>query len=160
MIASQSTLGWAQTGYIREKDHLNGALVGFSQYKRATGVAPVTKWFGGPSINSIHSYQSYVSGAVIVLYIDTYKVDQTNFDPASYWGAQPWSSQFEEETGHCQTDVPGLASDKVHFTQLRIRQGGSWVAPPSLSPGSQLCGTKYGRAIVNATSVDLWTAVP
>ncbi len=92
------------------------------------------------------------------MYIDAIKVDTTNFDPAAWWGAQPWSSQFFEETGHCQTDAPGLAVDKVHYTNVKIQQGGSWVNAPSLQP-SWNCGNKYGRSIVNASSFNVWTAI-
>lgn len=153
-----STAGWAQTGYIRDKNHNNGSLASFSQYLRTTSDVPVTKWFGAPQLNSIHSYQSFVSGTAIVMYIDAFKVDTTNFNPATYWGSQPWSSQFFEETGHCQTDVPGLSTDKVHFTTVKILQSGSWVAAPSLTPGRD-CQSKYGQSIVNPTALDLWTAV-
>ena len=152
--------GWAQTGYIRETQHLNGTMSSFSQYLRTTGDTPVTKWFGGPSSNSIHSYQSWLSGTTIVMWIDANHVDTTNFNPVNYWGPQPWSSQFFEETGHCQTDVAGLPSDKVHFTQVKIRQGASFVASPSLTSPKPDCGTKYGQSKINATTLDVRTAVP
>lgn len=144
---------------VRDKDHLNGALSGFSQYLRTTSDTTVTKYFGGPAINSIHSYQSYVLGTAVVLYIDANRVDTTNFDPAAYWGPQPWSSQFAGETGHCQTDVAGLSSDKVHFTQAKIKQGASWVNSPDVHQGLD-CGTKYAQWIIANTTFDLWTAKP
>ncbi len=95
------------------------------------------------------------------MYIDATKVDTSTFKPASYWGPQPWSSQFFEETGHCQTDVPGLASAKVHFTNVTIQNtvGGAWVAPGGMASGLD-CGTKYAHAMASGTAFDAWTAVP
>lgn len=160
MLTAFGNAGWAQTGYIREKDHLNGALSGFSQRVRLNGEAPVTKWFPAPAQDSTHSYQSLVNGnGFIALFIDANQVDITTWKPVDYWGSQPWSSQYSGETGHCQGDVPGLAVTKAHFTNVKILKNGSWVAPGAM--GSVVnCGTKYGQAIVNATALDIWTARP
>ncbi len=162
MIAAGGSLdGWAQTGYIREREHDNGDLSGFSQYKRP-GAPPVTKWFPAPAINSVHSYQTFLNaGGFVVLYIDQYRVDTTNFRPADYWGPQPWSTQLAEETGHCQTDVPGLSSDRVHYTGVRYeRPDLTWATPSGPLHKIVDCSTKYDSSFVADGQFDFWTAQP
>lgn len=56
ITALTATAGWAQTGYIREREYDNGALHSFSQVLRTTSDAPVTKFFAGPAVGSVHSY--------------------------------------------------------------------------------------------------------
>jgi hypothetical protein len=152
--------GWAQTGYIRDKLNLNGALSGFSQQVRLYGLIPVTKYFPAPAQDSTHSYQSFqLATGFIGLYIDANRVDTTSWKPTENWAPQPWSSQYSGETGHCQSDMPGLAVTKAHFTNVTILQFGSWVAPGTMTSVLD-CGTKYAHAIVNATALDIWTANP
>jgi hypothetical protein len=161
MIADPPYDAWAQTGYIRDARHNGGAMSSFSQYIRP-GFAPVTKWFSGPGTNSVHSYQSYVGAdGYIVLWIDQYQVDKTNFEPSAYWGAQPWSSQYSEETGHCATDVPGLVSYKVHFTSVKYQRPSDslWLVPYPTAKARD-CGTTYNNNVVDYDKFDFWTANP
>jgi hypothetical protein len=157
MIGAPSVGGWAQTGYIRDTAHLSGAISYFSQYKRPGAVA-VTKWFGGISINSTHSYRSYLLwNGYIALAIDNNLVDTTNFKPADYWGGQFWSSQFAEETGHCQTDVPGLATDKVHYTNMAYMDVDlTWHTPLGTLIPYVDC-TRYDNGMLNSGAYDFWT---
>jgi hypothetical protein len=150
--------GWAQTGYVRDTLHSSGALSGFSQEVRLYGLTPVTKYFPGPAQDSTHSYQSYtLSTGYLVLYIDANQVDSTTWKPADNWGSQPWSSQFAGETGHCQTDVPGVLTSKAHFTNVTIKQNGNWIAPGTMTSHLD-CNGKYAHAIVNSKALDIWIA--
>ena len=136
-------------------------LHGFSQYRKTTSYATVTKYFAGPAQDSVHAYQSFVNSSHRVdLYIDSTKVDTSSFDPASYWGSQPWRSIYSEEVGHCQTDVPGLAVAKTHYTLEAILHNGVWQGPGSLNSPTPGCGSKFGKTIVSSTALDLWTAQP
>ena len=168
MLTGPGNSGWAQTGYWRQTTDPFPQMHGFSQVlRRDDGFdVAVTKNWPSPAIDSVHSYQSYVlssgpSAGYIVMYIDANRVATSTFKPVDYWGAQPWSNQFGEETFHCQTDVPGIdaGNTKVHFTGLASLHNGSWVAPsPTLQELN--CGSKYAQANVSATAWDFWTAIP
>ncbi len=163
MIAGPNAGGWAQSGYVREALIDSTKLFVFSQYRRATGAPPVTKFFSpGPPNDAVRSYTSqYNSGTRrIDIYYEDQRLDTTNFDPTLVW-SQPWSSQWSEETGHCQTDVPGLVVDKVHYTVVRqqLVAGGGWESPAG-AEFRRNCGTKYATQRINATAFDAWTQNP
>lgn len=165
MIADPDLGGWAQAGYIRTQLwNLDGRkLYVFSQYRRAVGFQPITKFFSpGPPNDAVRSYTARYNpmSRRIDLYYEDQRLDTTNFDPTAVW-SQPWSSQWSEETGHCQTDVPGLPLDRVHYTVVRQQHapGGPWQAPIGAQFGRD-CGAKYATQQVNQTAFDAWTAAP
>ena len=58
--------------------------------------------------------------------------DRTDFDPLVVWFT-PFVSELFGETWHAESDVPGTASDRVRFGEVKeMRWNGTWVGDDDL----------------------------
>lgn len=163
MIAPQATTGWAQSGYVKDTIMSQTTVYYFAQWKKNTAATPNTLYTSpGPANGAVIEYKSVVnSNGYIDMYRGATLMATSTWKPADFWGAQPWSNQYFGETGHCETDVPGLDFNPVSLTSVQYRSqvGGTWLTPVGLT-GVHHCGSTYQYATVSSTAFNIWTYRP
>lgn len=108
------------------KDLSNDGTVRWAQwtkscYPSSCGNNPTHGNWYGSSVSGQHVYAVYLVASTQRLRatIDGTAIpDGPNYDPSQYWDAH-WSANYSGETGDCASDIPGVATDKVHFDHVK-----------------------------------------
>jgi hypothetical protein len=159
MLATTATSGWAQSGIVRDTA-FSSSKYSFTQYKRNSSTPAVTGYYSqyASDPSNVLKTEYNFSTARIDMWINSTKFATTNFDPNSYWGAQPWSSQYSAETGHCQSDVPGTSTAKSEYRSVLKKTGaGTWIAPAVFESVSPDCSPRYRIEWAGSPSFNVWT---
>ena len=153
-----SSGGYAQSGYVKDERIDPSRIEWFTQSRRTSSYAPITKYIIGPTTGTAYEYETAVnsSTSLIGMYIQHTLRSTTTWAPESWWGPQPWSNQFSGETGQCETGVPGSSSSKAHFTLVQQQQtkGGLFKTTVGLTTGHDCT---YSLTVVSATAFDIGT---
>jgi hypothetical protein len=155
---------WAQVGYAH--NGANSSFSGgaryqvFTQWVRAdnTPVQLVTNWWGTPAGVANYETSYNFSQLRINMWAAGTQLTHTGYDPANYW-AFPWEPNVMGETYHCNTDVPGTASNKVKFSAVQKKSSdGTWSQINDLALPNPDCGSRYHVAwVTEPGSFNIWT---
>jgi hypothetical protein len=118
-----------------------------------------TKYFAAPSGTAQYWVNYNFSNGHLYMNKGLTTLDQTTFDPAVSWTG-PWIPEFFGETGHCESDVPGVAGNRVAYTSVKkMARDGTWSSIPSLSlPTPDCTNSRYHRNwSVQPTSFQIYT---
>ncbi len=166
MLTTAATLGWAQSGYIREYELSPTTVYYFAQWKRASGYAPNTLYTSpGPAAGNVVKYKTTINvDGYVEMYRGSTIMARSGWKPSNNWGPQPWSNQYFGETGHCETDVPGLEWNRAHFTDVSRQTWlqGAWINATGLTTAKD-CGSRYQLLTLSPPSsvaFDIWSYTP
>jgi hypothetical protein len=147
--------GYAQAGY----GNFQGSYVVFSQWTVLYSGPYHTKYFAAPSGTAQYWVSYNFSNGHLYMNKGVTTLDQTTFDPAVSWTG-PWIPEFFGETKHCESDVPGVAGNRVAYTSVqKMARDGTWSSISSLSLPSPNCtSSRYHRNwSVQPTSFQIYT---
>jgi hypothetical protein len=154
MESGQSpTDGWAQVGY----GNFGGSYEVFTQWTRSYFSVPNTKYFAAPSGTAQYWVSYNFNQGLLYMNKGVTTLAVTNFDPAVYWSG-PWIPQFFGETRHCESDVPGVAGNRVAFTSVRkMARDGTWSSISSLTLPAADCTRYHRNWSTQPTSFQIYT---
>gem|GEM_PF-2522002 len=147
--------GWAQVGY----GNFQGSYLVFSQWTQSYFGPYHTKYFAAPSGTAQYWVNYNFSNGHLYMNKGLTTLDQTTFDPAVSWTG-PWIPEFLGETNHCESDVPGVAGNRVAYTSVKkMARDGTWSSISSLSlPTPDCTNSRYHRNwSVQPTSFQIYT---
>jgi hypothetical protein len=173
VTSTQSGAGWAQIGYDKGDDH-GLQLEFFWQSGSCSSTCLNTSFFGNPSVGTKYNFRVErlaSDGKVRMKLCDpgsppsssctTYHT--TTWDPFQQWSET--HVQWFGETKQKSSDMPGVFSERVGFTQIDIKISATWIdadVDPCHGSANSPCGTLYDAyhfAWINSpTSFEIWTA--
>lgn len=132
MVNGYNGQGWAQSGYGIDDGW--GCYRQFAQQLRQKGVdQPVTKlgacvnpgethtvWQQSLLSNGIWAIRSNIDGWAVLDSSVSYPGGPPAWSPLNYW-TYPFVVEFETETHHDNSDVPGYTSDKTDFSGMSVQ---------------------------------------
>jgi hypothetical protein len=132
MIASNNSLGWAQTGYIYRAGY-SGAYL-YAQAVRQYPSTPQTVYMAGAPSSALYYDSYYFNQGDMGMVANGNNLVTSNFDPVVSWTA-PWIPEWEGETHYSGDDVPGTSASPTYFSNMGIITGrsGPPVNPSGLS---------------------------
>lgn len=133
-LNSGGKLGWAQVGYMKNSLYSAGnfPVYHFSEYynpgTNSYSRDVMTRYGTLPATGETHHYfvQWSPSRGCVELDIDVTFTGCTSWSPFSVW-AQPFNLEWNGESGqYAGTDIPGYASTKATFSDMRVQDSSNF----------------------------------